>query len=120
MIVLYGKVNLTEDAAARGRFAYTLLSPDMQVRFSGRISNDPETDSGEISVDPQKGVIERCDTSKECLAHLKKFVALAEKAKTLVDVSDLKTFKPTDLDPDPEPELEPEPEPESEDTPESE
>ena len=96
MIVLYGKVKEGDDAT-RGNFRYTLWSfapgRSMNVRFSGRISNDAESDHGEVAID-HEGVIERYDTSKECLAKLKAFAAAGEKAKTLVDLSDLKTFDP--------------------------
>ena len=106
MIVLYGKVNMSDDAASRGTFNYKLFDPatNTQVRFSGRISTDADADYGEISVDPQKGVIERYETSKECLAQLKKCVGVAQKKQVLFDLSDVQTFKATDLDPDPVPE----------------
>ena len=104
MIVLYGKVNVSEDPASRGTFSYKLFDPatNTQVRFAGRISTDADVDHGEIAIDPQKGVIQRHDTSKACLAQLKKCVAVAEKKQVLFDLSDLKTFDATDLDPAPE------------------
>lgn len=111
MIVLYGKVNRGEDESTRGKFSYKLWTPTAELRFSGHISKDTEVDHGEVSIDPSKGVIERYDTSKECLAQLKKAVAAAGKGGILVDLSDAKTFKVTDLDPDPDPEPESVPEP---------
>ena len=102
MIVLYGKVNQSDEALTRGKFRYKLWTPTAELRFSGHISKDAAVDHGEVSIDPSKGVIERYDTSKECLAQMEKAVAVFEKSKMLVDLSDLKTFKATDLDPEAE------------------
>ena len=117
MIVLYGKVNMSDDPASRGTFNYKLFHAEtnVQVRFSGRIRQDADADYGEIAIDPTKGVIVRCETSKECLAQLKKCVSVAEKKQVLFDLSDAKTFKSTDLDPASEPENDSE-SPESEST----
>lgn len=108
MIVLYGRVNQGSDAQTRGKFSYKLWTPTAELRFSGQISTDTTVDHGEVSIDPTKGTIERYDTSKECLAQLKKAATAFEKSKMLVDISDLKTFKATDLDPEPESEPTPE------------